>query len=268
MRVAKQHDFGEVKGYEIGLSKIGTPKMMSYFYIFDGVIIDTAFKHMRKEVLEITRGKKIDKLLLTHFHEDHTGNSAALKRMHNIDVFCNELSREKLKESFKIFPYQKVFFGKSEPLQATPCPDEIKTENYRFIPIHTPGHSKDHTVYLVPEKGYLFSGDMYLADRVKYFRSDEKIKDQIESLKKILNYDFEALFCGHNPKPHNGKQGLRNKLQFLEEKYGEIKELWIKGNNRKEIMKKLNYKEVYDIKLISFGNISMENMVKSVIESL
>jgi len=74
------------------------------------------------------------------------------------------------------------------------------------------GWVKDHTVYLEEENGRLFSGDLYLGDHIKYFRSDERLIDQITSLKKILKFDFDALFCAHNPRLENGRARLKNKL--------------------------------------------------------
>lgn len=89
-----------------------------------------------------------------------------------------------------------------------PLPEVYSQKGFSFLPIHTPGHSKDHTVFLEPQQGWLFSGDLYLGGRIKYFRVDE---------------------------------------------------------NR--IMKQLKLKEVLSIKLMCFGNVSMKNMVRSVIKT-
>jgi hypothetical protein len=51
----------------------------------------------------------------------------------------------------------------------------------------------------------LFSGDLYLADHIKFFRSDENMGFQIESLKKVTNLDFNMLLCGHNPRRKTGE---------------------------------------------------------------
>jgi hypothetical protein len=89
---------------------------------------------------------------------------------------------------------------------------------------------------LEEENGWLFSGDLYLGDRIKYFRSDERLIDQITSLKKILEIDFDALFCAHNPCLENGRARLKNKLQFLEDLYGAIHLLIQKGFSAKEVI--------------------------------
>ena len=125
------------------------------------------------------------------------------------------------------------------------------------------GWVKDHTVYLEEENGWLFSGDLYLGYHIKYFRSDERLIDQITSLKKILKFDFDALFCAHNPRLENGRARLKNKLQFLEDLYGNIHLLIQKGFSAREVIKKLDPKNDRLIKWITMGNVSFANMVRS-----
>ena len=42
-------------------------------------------------------------------------------------------------------------------------------------------------VYYEKNKGWLFSGDMYVADKIKYFATYESMLTQIESLKKLID---------------------------------------------------------------------------------
>ena len=48
------------------------------------------------------------------------------------------------------------------------------------------GHCRDHTVYLEASAGWLFAGDLYLGERIKYFRGNERIDQQIASLRRVL----------------------------------------------------------------------------------
>jgi glyoxylase-like metal-dependent hydrolase (beta-lactamase superfamily II) len=134
-----------------------------------------------------------------------------------------------------------------------------------FQPVPTPGHSRDHTVFLVPEKGWLFSGDLYLADRIKYFREDERIVDEISSLRKVHSLDFDTLFCSHNPKLKNGRDRIAAKLSFLEDIYGAVMELQKQGLGEKEIMRKIRLGEVHFIRWLTGGNVSAGNIVRSAI---
>ena len=263
MRVFKQKNFGKVKAFELGWSPIGRPLMTAHFYIVDCICIDTGIRHMRNEVAGLVKQHQIQKIILTHHHEDHSGNAACLKNNLKVFVYGHPMTVSKMKQGFKILPYQHYAWGSAPMLAMTPLPKIIKSENIELQPIHTPGHSKDHTVFFEENEGWLFSGDLFIAERIKYFRADEKMKDEITSLKKICQLEFDTLFCAHIPKLPNGKQKLSNKLQHLEDLYGTIKDFQTKGLDISEIIKLMGLKESYFMKLFCMGNVSMKNMVRS-----
>lgn len=265
MRLFRTHDFDQIQAYELGWSLIGPPLMTVYCYVLGDVMVDTAQSHMQKEALEIACKHKIKHVYLTHYHEDHSGNANAIRQTLNTNVFGHEMTIEKMNAPFKILPYQKYIWGKAAPVNIKQVPDKIETILGEMIPVHTPGHSKDHNSYLLKSKGILFSGDLYLGDKIKYFRSDENIGEQIDSLKKILFLDFDVLLCNHSPKRKKGKQHIQRKLDYLQNLYGNIISLWEKGIPEKQIFILLNLKEDYFTKLICFGDVSLFNGVKSAI---
>ncbi|SLM32627.1 conserved hypothetical protein [Desulfamplus magnetovallimortis] len=266
MRLLKKYEFnGGIKGFKLGWSVAGPPLMTVYCYLFGNVMIDTAQPHMAKEVVDIARENKIGQIFLTHHHEDHSGNAAVIQKKFGTKVFGHEQCIIKMKHGYPILPYQKYIWGKTTPLDILPFSEKIETSLGTMIPIHTPGHSRDHTVFFLPEKGIIFSGDLYLGDRIRFFRADEDIGFQIDSLKKVANLDFDTLLCAHNPREKNGKGHVRLKLEFLEELYERVIALWKQGLFEKEIFRKLRLKEDYFTKYFCFGNVSMLNGVRSVI---
>lgn len=266
MRLCKAYNVGNgIQAVRLGWSLAGPPVMTVLCYWFDRVMIDTGLSHLQSAVVDIAQRTGIEKVLLTHHHEDHSGNAAAIQKATHADVFGSSLTREKMEKPFPIFPYQQYVWGKSTPVRVKALPDRMTTSLGPLRPIPASGHSKDHTVYLLPERGVLFSGDLYLADRIKFFRADEDIGAQIESLKTVIRMDFDTLLCAHNPRLDKGKDHLRNKLDFLEHFYGCVSELWQKGLNEKEIFRGLKLKESYLTKFFCFGNVSMLNGVRSVI---
>ena len=211
------------------------------------------------ESFAIARDHRVDRVFLTHHHEDHSGNGALIHKTLGAEFFGHGLTREKLKNPYKILPYQHYVWGKTTPVGVNPLPESMETLLGRMIPIHTPGHSRDHLVYFLPEKGVVFSGDLYLGDRIRYFRSDEDMGTQIASLKKVLALDFDILLCSHNPRESRGREHIQFKLDFLENFYGNTIELWKKGVSENEIFKSLGLKEDYFIKYFCCGNVSLIN---------
>ncbi len=265
MRFVKPYDFGEIKGFKLGWSLLGPPLMTVYCYLLGDLMIDTGQAHLQKEVLAIAGDHGIRRACLTHHHEDHSGNAAVIKHTCNAQVFGHPLTIQKMGAAFPVLPYQKYVWGKSTPVSITPFPETIETALGPLLPIHTPGHSKDHTAFLLKDSGVLFSGDLYLADAIKFFRSDEDVGTQIDSLRRLLRMDFDTLLCCHYPRLQNGKTHITGKLAFLETLYGDVVRLREKGYAAKQILRTLQLKEAYFVKAFCFGNVSMLNGVRSVI---
>jgi glyoxylase-like metal-dependent hydrolase (beta-lactamase superfamily II) len=240
--------------------------MTVFLYLVDGVLVDTGQPHMRREVLEMVESQRPERIVLTHHHEDHSGNARAVCDCLGIEVLGHPQAIRKMSGPLNILPYQHLVWGKADPVAVRSIEGEISTRSGRLIPIHTPGHSKDHVVYLDPEKGWLFSGDLYIGERIKYFRVDEKLSDQIDSLKKILMFDFDALYCGHHPVGKNGKKRMRNKLSFLQEFQNTVRRMRQEGLSVPEIIRRLDRRQDRLVKWVTLGNVCFANMVRSALK--
>lgn len=266
MRLCKTYEFDYgIRGIKLGWSIAGPPLMTVYCYVFDNIMIDTGLSHMEEEAVNIAKENKVEQIFLTHHHEDHSGNAAAISKALEADVYGHNFAAEILQNPRDIHPYRKYVWGKAAKLSVKDFPGNIQTPLGRIIPVLTPGHAMDHTAFFIPEKGILFSGDLYLADRIKFFKSNEDLGIQIESLKKVLDLDFDTLLCGHYPRQENGKKHIKNKLEFLENFYGNIVELWKKGLAEKQIFKRMKLKEARFTKYFTLGNVSMINGVRSAV---
>ena len=267
MKIVQKETFGEVTAFKLGFSPMGPVMMCVYFYRIGHVMVDTGQSNMQKIVLDILKDTRPAHLLLTHYHEDHSGNAAAIRQKFGTRVCGHPLTAARMKQQSSILPYQHLIWGRSEPVMVHPVTEIIETGTHRFLPVHTPGHCTDHTVYLEPDCGWLFTGDLYLGDRIKFFRADERISDQIASLKTVLTLDFESLFCSHRPRPQKGKMHIRRKLAFLEDVRGRVGCLLEKGYPENKILKKLSNGQARKEKWLTFGNVSHANIIRSAILS-
>lgn len=156
MKIKKKSEFESVSIYRLGWSPVGNPLMTVCLYVLEDIMIDTGQPHMKKEVLEIASDHKITRVLLTHHHEDHSGNAGDIQKRLGARISGHGLTAAKLISGRRIMPYQYLVWGRSSRCEVETLPEHIEHENYRFENIYTPGHAKDHTVYLVKDRGWLF----------------------------------------------------------------------------------------------------------------
>lgn len=268
MQVLKKHyttrSFGPVTGFNGGVSLFyGPPIMTAWCFHVGDVLIDCCTRHLREPLLADLQKRPLSVLLVTHHHEDHSANAAAIKERFNVRIFGHPHTAAQLRHSFKIKPYQHLAWGKCDPVTLEILPSVIESGPYTFEPVHTPGHSLDHTVFLEKNNGWLFSGDLFLGTKIKFFRSDEVLEDQLSSLKKVLTLDFQDLFCGHRPTLGSGKELIREKLDFLENFYGSVKELYLQGFTRKEITRHLDPVNERGVKWITLNDACFSHMARS-----
>ena len=93
----------------------------------------------------------------------------------------------------------------------------------------------------------------------------ESVKQQIETIKNLLQLDFDILFCAHNPQMKDGKKKLETKLRFFENFYEEVATLHKKKLSPAQILRKMELKEFWFLKIWSGGHLSVINMVNAVI---
>jgi glyoxylase-like metal-dependent hydrolase (beta-lactamase superfamily II) len=268
MKTATLHHYHpEVKALEMGYGFIGRPLMTVHCYLVGDTLIDCGQSRAASEMRSFVSANPVKRLLLTHHHEDHSGNAAMIAQTCGTAVLGHRIAARKMQNIRPILPYQHILWGQSRAVTVDPLPPSLEFNRHRFFPIHTPGHSKDHTVYLETGHGWLFSGDLYLGERIKFFRSDEKIDQQIRSLKTVLQYDFDTLFCGHNPVLKGGRKKLSGKLEFLETIYGKVRQLLSQGLPEKEIVRRMDPKKDRFIKYFTMGNACFANMVRSAVRA-
>ncbi len=258
--------YEEVTGLKFNTSLLGTSSAFSHIYFVDGLLIDTGHSRKRKTVLSAVSGLPVKQILVTHHHEDHTGNLQAIHQHFNCEIVASEKCCDIMKHPPKLSLAQKLYWGNRKAVHdLVPVNQSIETGKFRFDLIDISGHADDMIALYEPQKKWLFSADLYIHSRVGYFLKEESIKQQIQSIKTVLQLDFEVMFCSHNPQLKQGKVKLLEKLHYLEDFVSNVQRLYNEGYSGNAIFKALGLKEYRLIKLLSAGQLSKENMVHSVI---
>ena len=266
MTIIERFSYEEITCWKLGTSWWGKPGIYVHSFLIDGILIDTGHPYIEKAFLEKLDSERITKIILTHHHEDHSGNVEAIKRRYKIKAYSSTMCSELMLDPPPLEPARRFTWGQNQPadLISLDTSQKVETDSYSFEIINTPGHAIDQISLFERNKGWLFSGDLFIHDYVKSFMRDENIYQQIVSVKKLLQLDFDALICNHQPVFGNGKMRLQNKLQFLEDFVGKVAEQFSKTPSISQTMKALKLKENHFLRAFSFGQLSMRNMVLSV----
>ena len=257
-----EHD--DVLGLRFGHKLIGRPKLLVYLYYIDGLLIDTGQSKLRSRILRETQELEVDQMLITHYHEDHSGNILPLKERYQCTVYASDSCSQMMKDPPKISWVQKMTWGDREPVaDLKPVGPELRTPKYHLEVMPIPGHSPDMIALYEPNRRWLFSADLYIHSYIGYFLRNESILEQINSLKMALKLDIEILFCSHQPLLSNPNEHLRKKLNFLESFYSKVATLRGQGFDARGIFKAMGLKENRFVKTLSGGQLSKMNMVES-----
>lgn len=240
--------------------------MHAHIYYVDGLLIDTGQRVLQKEILATIGQLKVDQIFITHHHEDHTGNVDILKQHFNCPVYASEECCQLMKNPHKISLAQKMVWGDRPAFfEMIPVKDSLRTAHHKFDCIAIPGHAPEMLALYEANQRWLFSADLYVHHYISYYLFSEEMTTQIASIKKVLQLDFDVLFCGHNPQLSGAREKLLLKLKFLESFYQEVAEAYQQGLNAQQIFRKMQLKENWYVRLLSGGMLSKLHMVKSVI---
>src|SRR5690625_2908515 len=103
-----------------GIRAVGPVKLNVYVFETDGILIDTGSESLLKNIKQFFATMDVDKILLTHHHEDHSGGAAYVSRTYNVPIYMNEMSIDYCAKRAKYPFYRKFFWGNREPFQAKP----------------------------------------------------------------------------------------------------------------------------------------------------
>ncbi|HHP7238197.1 MBL fold metallo-hydrolase [Longibacter sp.] len=215
-----RHQHGPVEGFRSGRYPIGV-STHAYCYHVGRTLVDTGppnqWRRVRSFVREMAEERGIDRVVVTHHHEDHAGNAGRIADMLDVPVFAPSASLDRLRDGFSMEMYRRVVWGGPVRVDAQPVPEHLSIGNgltLRTIP--APGHADDMVCYLIEETGGLFSADLYIVQRPEYFRYDEHVGALLRSLHRVLEHGVSTVYCAHRGIVEDGAHLLREKARYLE----------------------------------------------------
>ncbi|HEX2712040.1 MAG TPA: MBL fold metallo-hydrolase [Candidatus Acidoferrales bacterium] len=265
--VIQSFDYAEVRYFRMARTFLGRALYWTGVYFVDGLLVDSGPPNLAHEVARLCRELTVRQCVTTHHHEDHTGGHGLLREYLHITPLAHPRGVARIAQP-DLHPqlYRMAAWGVPTPAHAQAVGDWLETGRFQFRVIYTPGHAEDHIVLWEPNRQWLFSGDLYLAPRLKYLRADEDVYALLDSLRQVVALEPLVLFCQHRGRVGNATVMLRQKLGSLVELEERIKDLYRRGLDEAQITQALPRSDLL-WRLWTRGHFSKRNFVRAFLRS-
>ena len=128
----------------------------------------------------------IKQILVTHTHPDHTPGVRLLKE--NLDIPAYGMLTNSSKNQDQTFSPERILDDG----------EVFQEEEFSIEVVHTPGHASNHLCFILKEEKLIFTGDHIMnGSTVVIGPPDGNMKQYIQSLEKLKDYDIEKIAPGH-----------------------------------------------------------------------
>ncbi|HWN42704.1 MAG TPA: MBL fold metallo-hydrolase [Thermoanaerobaculia bacterium] len=258
---------GPITRLRMARTLFGRPGYEVSAYAYGGFLIDSGPPTSAGQLVDWCREHpEIRRVVLTHHHEDHVGGAAALQEKLKLPVHAPAPAVPILAEGLRMPLYRRAIWTTPRRFRAEPLGDWIEGEGCRLRVIPTPGHAMTHVCLFDEERRWLFSGDLYVHEKVRYLRRIENAPEHIASLRRVLALEPQLLICDHAGILEHAPERLARKIRFWEELAGKARELRDQGLSTGEIAHRLLGRDGF-ISWASLGDFSHRNLIESLLTS-
>lgn len=128
----------------------------------------------------------IKQILVTHTHPDHSPGVRLLKE--NLDIPAYGMLTNSSKNQDQTFNPERILDDG----------EVFQEEEFTIEVVHTPGHASNHLCFILKEEKLIFTGDHIMnGSTVVIGPPDGNMKQYIQSLEKLKEYDIEKIAPGH-----------------------------------------------------------------------
>jgi glyoxylase-like metal-dependent hydrolase (beta-lactamase superfamily II) len=229
-------------------------------YAVRGVVVDAAFGAVDRELLAWVQANRPAGVIVTHAHDDHGGGAEILAR-HGVPLQMKPDTEALLRAPRSRGPHRVWAWGPMPILRAAVTP--FIADGLELIEAR--GHSPDHYVVWDPSTETLFAADLFLGVKVRVAHPPERedVRQQIGSIRRILERKPKRVFDAHRGLLKDGAALLKAKADWIEETVNRIDRRIAEGWPDPPIVKEVFGREPL-FTYVTLGDWSHANFVASV----
>jgi endoribonuclease LACTB2 len=164
---------------------------------------------------ELAHTDALDRVVLTHAHQDHIGGVKDVTRMFG-----------RLEVVKKPWPKPGPDDAAGTPITTIDHGAVVATEGATLNAIFTPGHAPDHLCYYLAEEKALFTGDVILGAGTTVIPDETgDLGQYMDSLRRLLALDVEKIYPAHGPVIQNARQKINEYIAHRELRERQITEV-------------------------------------------
>ena len=177
-------------------------------------------------LLAVIAGRPVVAIVITHHHRDHSPGSRPLKAATGAPivgaapfVLNDDGPRADASFDYDYAPDRVLTEG-----------EKVAGQGWTLEAIATPGHTKNHLAFALPETRALFSGDHVMGWSTSVVSPpDGDMTDYMASLEKLLPRDDRVFYPGHGPEIERPQRLVRGMLGHRKQREGQILRLLSEG---------------------------------------
>ena len=260
--------FGDVTRFDLAKTLAGRGRYWTSAYLVGDTLVDTGCAHSAEELLDALSETPIRKILTTHSHEDHIGAHGLIQRRHpEVEIRAHPLALPVMADPRGKQPlhlYRRVMWGWPQPSRGDPIEegDEVESGDHVFQALHTPGHALDHLCFFEPDRGWLFTGDLFVGGSERALRVDYDIWTIVTSLKRISSLPTSIMFPGSARVREKPLAEINAKIDYLENLGQRVVSLHKQGSSVRRIARNLCGGPMF-MEAITLGHFSRRGLVES-----
>jgi glyoxylase-like metal-dependent hydrolase (beta-lactamase superfamily II) len=208
-----------------------THRLDCHVYVVDGgdelVLIDAGFGPGTDDILAVMREdgldpERVSTIVITHYHADHVGGAASLKRATGAKLAAGVEAAETIRvadadqiglnwaKSFGFYPDDYEWEATEVEIEFADG-DRIQAGGLELELVATPGHCRGHyCVRMVGrDRTYLFTSDCVFWGGAIILQNvpDSNVQEYAASCNRLAELEFDALLPGHHLLSlHNGRR--------------------------------------------------------------
>jgi glyoxylase-like metal-dependent hydrolase (beta-lactamase superfamily II) len=133
-----------------------------------------------------------NRILFTHAHPDHAPGAKHLRHW-QATAMCHPLEEHSIQKALSLPEDEKT-----AALQRLSHEDTLEIDGHPLVALHSPGHTRGHLCFWLPEQKILFSGDNVLGKGTSWIGAPEgNVRDYLHSLEQLEQLPVARIAPGH-----------------------------------------------------------------------